>query len=289
VEGARLLRLAINSRLALKLRGERVVTLPDGSRIRERIHRDGMRMRIEITEPQNLRESVAVEDGEQRRQFVPERNEIRIMPSREAEFYLRLKGLSRPGQRGLRVSDGGTIAGLPTRVVGVPDPIGKGVAKFWVDPSSGAVLKSQVTGGEGETVASFEFLRVELLPKMEPSLFVLNKPGATVVTPLDDLRRICRDLGMTSWHIREEQGWRLMATRRIGPARTKALMQSYSNGDMRVSLFHVVGRDLDPQRVGNLVGPGMRVHSFRKGDSRLYIIGPLEEPALQRLAQRVSA
>ncbi|MGE0000484.1 MAG: outer membrane lipoprotein carrier protein LolA [Fimbriimonadaceae bacterium] len=287
-EGPRLLQHAIKSRLTLKMRGERVVTLPNGTRIRERIHRNGMRMRIQITEPASLRESVAVEDGNQRRQYVPDRNEIRIMPSREAEFYDRIQGLIRPLRRGFRVEDGGTIAGLPTRMVGVPEPRGDGLAKFWIHADSGAVLKSQVTGPEGETVASFEFLTAEIVTEMDSSLFALNKPGATVVTPLDDLRRLSRELGMVPWHIREEGGWQLMGTRPIGPPRSKSLMQSYANGDMRVSLFHVVGRDIDPKRVGNLVGPGMHVHSFRKGESRLFIIGPLDGSALQRLAQRVT-
>lgn len=286
-EGARLLQRAISARLTLKLSGERLVTLPDGLTIRERIQRSGMRLRIQITEPESLRESVAVEDGIQRRQFVPDRNEIRIMPSKEAEFYDRMRGSLRAGPRQLRVADGGTVAGRATRVVALPSPGNEGRARFWVDPATGAVLKSEVTGPEGERVASFEFLSVSFDPEFDPGTFVLVKPGAQIVTPLDDLGRLCREKGMPRWHLREQGGWQLVGTRPIGPPNSKALMQSYTNGDMRVSLFHVMGRDVDPQRVGNLVGPGMRVHTVRKGESRLYLVGPLDPSALERLAQRI--
>jgi hypothetical protein len=263
--------------------------LPGGETIREQVLREGMKLRIRIIEPPDLRGSVAVEDGRERRQYIAARNEIRIQPSAEAEFVYRLRRWV--GARGHRLlgSPGGTVAGRPTRMVEVQGPGGVPLQRVWVEPTSGAVLKSEAVGPNGDVVASFEFLSVGFSPQIKPGDFVLDHPNATVVTPLEDLRRLARERNLVPYRLPETDGWRLVSVRPIGPPRARALMLSYAREEMRVSLFHIVGRELDRRRVAGLVGPGLDIHAFRKGESRLYMIGDLPPDALTRLAQRVQA
>lgn len=288
-EAARLLRRVMESAATIRLQGMREVVLPGGRRMRERVMRDGMKFRIEVLEPPEAQGHVAVEDRAGRRQFNPQRNEIRILPSVEAEFLHRLRSHAVRGMRGLAVKGGSEVAGKATRLLEISGPAGRVHQRLWIEPASGAVLKSEVLGDGGQPLASFEYVRVTFTPEFDAGTFVLDKPGATVITPLDDLRRIAREFRTPPYRIAETDGWRLVSVHPVGEPRQRAFLQSYVNADLRVSLFQVVGRDLDQRRVRNLVGPDARVHKVERGEVRLYVVGELDQAALERLAQRIQA
>lgn len=286
-EGARVLRRALEQGPRVQLEGVRRVVLPGGERLRERVLRDGMKLRLEILEPPELAGGVAVESGRERRQYVPSRNEIRVQPAAEAEFYMRLRRWANAPPDRLSGTPGGTVAGRPTRKVEVEGPTGRPMQRVWVDVASGAVLKSEALGPQGEVLAGFEFVTVGFSPEFKPGDFELDFPGARLVTPLEDLRRLARERNLVPYRLPASDSWQLVSVRPIGAPRARALMQTYAMQDMRVSLFQIFGRDIDGDRVAGLVGPGMQVHAFRKGEARLYMIGDLGQEALARLAQRV--
>ena len=289
-----LMRKVFEMRDKVKFTGVRVVQhLEKGERrlVKERIFRDGPRIRIETIDGP-FAGQIAVEDNQTRRVWVPKDNTIREMPAREAEFFMRLGkmgGRPRDGKRQRPVhveSEGGMVAGLTTRLLELKGPDGKAFIQTWIDPVNGIVLKSQTIDPSGKRNGFLEFRSIKIGASVPSSAFVIDKPNARVVTPTDELRQFAKDLGFKPYRLPQDSGWRLVSVRKMEPKGTKVLMATYKNQRSQVSLFVIQG-SLDAERLKSLQGGRTNTYVWDRDGVRMALIGNVEPEGLKRLASTV--
>lgn len=267
--------------------------------VTEKISRDGGRVRIEVLDgPQ--KGQISVEDEQTRRVWSPQSNEIREMPAREAEFLHRLLRMGggrpegRPGQgRPMEgppqfvESEGGRICGVATRLLETKSQSGRVVNQAWIDPQHGLVLKFQTLEGTGKRNGYLEFTSIRFVPSLPASTFLIDKPGARVVTLDEELRKAARDIGFKPLKLQVGSGWKLVNVRKMEPGGKKVLMQVYRNQQMQVSLFQMEGK-VDSERLKHLQGRRMTSHVWDQSGYRLVLIGNVPAEGLKRLASTVS-
>lgn len=288
-----LMKRVMEMRGKVKLSGIRVVQhLDQGERkvVTEKIIRDGVRIRAEVTDGP-LKGQISVEDSRNRLVWSPANNEIRTNPAREEEFFLRM-GRTMGGPERMRRpvfadTDGGRIAGVATRLLEMKTPTGQVVSQAWVDPVHGVILKFQTFDREGKRNAYLEYTSVKFDVAVNASTFQINKPGAKVVTPDDDLRRMSRELGFKPFRLPANSSWKLIGVRKLDANGSKILMQHYKGDKARVSLFLIRGQ-VDPERLGKIQKDGSRVYVWDQDGLKMALIGNLSSEELSRLAGTVA-
>ena len=289
--GPQLLRKVFEMRKSVKLAAIRTVQfLEQGERrlVTEKIVRDGVNVRTEILDGR-LKGQISVEDEHERRVWSPSENVIRVNPAREAEFFSRFKGMSgRPDHAPpqAKETDGGNVAGVPTRQLEFSSPEGRVFSRTWIDPVHGVVLKNQTFDRDGKLNGSFEYTSLKFNPSLAQGTFQINKPGAKIITPEDDLRRLAREMGVKAYRVRPATGWRLVAVRKMNPKGTTILMQVYKNQRSRVSLFVIQG-PVDAERLRKMQDGKINSHVWDIGSVHLALIGDLPVQDLRRLADQV--
>jgi hypothetical protein len=265
----------------------------DGTRVVvELVVREGRRMRIVFPEAPDMRGQVIVESPRDRLHYNPATNEIRVLPPREMALFgmperPMAEGGPRPPKLRFRARDGGEVAGVPTRLVEVIGPDDRPVRRLWIDPKTLVVLKAEAFGRRGEKLAGFEYRRINFQPTIPEGSFELNIPGARLVTPEDDLERVCRRLGLPMFRLPRASGFRLVSVRPLARGGVTAVMQSYGGPNQRVSLFVVKG-DVDPRRLQQTGGQWANSHTWTARGVRLVLIGDMPVEELRRLAQQVT-
>ena len=265
----------------------------DGPRVVvERVLRQGRRMRIEFPDSRELRGQIIVESPRDRLHYNPAANEIRVLPPRELALFGMPErpmagGGAGPPRPRFRVDDGGQVAGVATRLVEFIGPQDRPIRRLWIDPKTFAVLKAEAFGRRGERLAGFEYSRINYQPEIPAGSFELNIPGARLVTPEDDLERVCRRLGLPMFRLPRETGFRLVSVRPLARGGVSAVMQSYGGPGQRVSLFVVKG-DVDPRRLQQTGGEWANSHTWTARGVRLVLIGDMTTEELRRLAQQVT-
>ncbi|CAN5652586.1 hypothetical protein BH11ARM2_BH11ARM2_26210 [soil metagenome] len=279
-----LLQRAFNRASALRYSGERTISFRrDGQPFttREIVSRDGDHIRIEYPEGSHQAGQIVVEVGDKRRQFIPSKNEIRLLPARREETLDRLRHFIR-----WLKSDGGEIISAPgERVAGIPtgqilfrDHSGNVMQRLYIDPQTGAVLKRVLFDPGGAPVGTMEFTRIQFGTKFNPSLFTLSRKGAVIVTPEDELRTLLAKGGFADVRLPEGE---LEYVRIIKTPEAPTLLQVYAVGGERVSLFQTTG-ELDPNRLRHFRGPNLKTRAWSEGGRNFALIGTLNDRTLDR-------
>jgi hypothetical protein len=159
--------------------------------------------------------------------------------------------------------------------------------KVWIDVSERALLKREVYDENGRLTAGFEFTRVSYPATLDASLFRLDKPGVTVVRPLDSLIRTARQMGMEVYYVPAATGYLLMGAKKIELAGQEVLSQVYANEDTRFSLFQVKGA-IDRKKLAEAGGDRFNTLAWSRDRMSFVLIGALEVEELREIADEVT-
>jgi hypothetical protein len=230
---------------------------------------------------------VIVEDGKTRRHFLPLLNEIRVLPPRRDEALLRIGRALRKGGLQITSADGGAIAGRRTTLFTVADGQGNLSQRLYIDVDTALVLKRILYDPVGAQIGYFEFVQVEYPGHISPKLFTLDRKGATIVTPDDELVRQCREGGFNLLRIPDGLGYRLEGARSLKMRGDNVLAQSYSTPRGKLSLFQV--RALIPaERLMGMRRGDVRISVWQSNGTTYALVGPQDQAELDGLAKRLS-
>ena len=283
-----LLRRAIQASKTARYTGRRTVTvLKEGQAARheEIVVRDGPRVRIEFPREGGYAGQVIVEDGGQRRHFIPRTNEIRVLPPRQEEGLQRLRALARSGN--VATEPGDRIAGYATRVLVVRDAVGNPLQRIAVEPDSGIVLGRQVYDATGVQVGGFVFTKIDLNPgSFDPALFRIERKGVRTSTPWQTLARLAARSGYRPNGLPESTGFRLdgASLRRLPSG--DALVQNYSGPGGRLTLVQLRAA-VDPASLRRQGGRRLRSLSWNERGVTWVLLGPQDDATLARLRDEV--
>lgn len=275
----------------LRYTGTRVVEFrkgPDTVRHEEYLIRDGAKLRIEFPDTSPFAGQVIVEDGVVRRHFFPDKNEIHVLPPRRDEATMRLRRLTRPGSKMTFATESGDrVAGYGTREVVVKDQAGNVVQRMFIEPKSGLVLKRLLFDPVGAPVGSFTFTKIDLHPTINPAVFRFSRQGATLVTPLDLLRRNLDDGPFVLRTLPPDSGYRLEFSRVMKPEGRPILMQIYTGNGRRLSLFQLEG-DIDSDRLKRFARDRDSAYSWQSDGRTFVLVGNMRQEELRALAGRLT-
>jgi hypothetical protein len=282
------LRRAIAAANTLRFTGHRIVTvLRDGqsSRHEEIVMRDGPRLRIEFPSSGAYAGQVIVENGRERRHFLPAANEIRTLPTRREEGLKRLRALARNGR--VTTEAGDRIAGLETVEVIVRDASGNLLQRLAIEPDSGMVLRRRVYNATGTEVGGFVFTKVDLNPgPFDPSLFRIQRRGAKLTTPWDELRKVAARSGFAPVGLPESTGYHLDTVRIARLPDGPVLVQTYIGPGGRLSLYQVKAV-VSPERLRREARGIVRTLSWSADGRNFVLLGPQDEGTLAKLKASV--
>lgn len=287
------LRAALANGPRLRYSGTRIVEFKVGSEVTrhiEFVRRDGERTRIEFPPDSEFAGQVIVEDGDRRRHFMPDTNEILMLPARREEAFERLRGmlqLVRQGQLKVEAAPGGTVAGFNTESVALMDASGNVVQRLWINPRSGMILKREMFDRVGTRVGYFEFTKAELAPIFRPNEFDLARRGAREVTPEMQMRRLAQQAGLPAATIPADSGYRLESARLLRLGGEPVLAQTYLGRAARLSLFVVKNR-VDERRIRTLAGQDFNVQIWTAGNVTYALVGSVPRPQLAAIARSMN-
>lgn len=288
-----ILKNAFNAATTLKMSGTRQVEMRDGPRrvvSREFVLKDGLRTRTWFPTDSPRAGEVIVEDGKERRHYLPSRNEILVSPTGKIELMSRFRRLGGKDFK-FSVTDGGQVAGRRTKLVAMTDGKGNVRQRIWLDEATGFMLKREFLDGVGSREGSFEFTEVDFSPKFRPDDFQIRRAGATVVSIYDQARRLATGAGLQPVVIPSSQpGFLLKNARLMKTPGGSILHQLYETESGPVSLFQ--GKQLNGlDRMGNRRGDRdrgpMNVVTWTSGGTSFALVGSLSKEALQRISQRL--
>ena len=287
---------AIRASKILRYSGTRVVEFrrgpgPERDRHVEFVTKDGPKSRIDFEQDGPFRGQVVVEDERERRHFFPQRNEIVTSPARKDAALGRLGLLVRRKQEfRVQSSEGEKVAGLATTLITVADLRGNPLQMLWIYPRNGMILKRLLLDPIGGRVGSFEFTQVSFDPKVSSEDFVLRRNGARVVTPLDELRQICRDSRMLEVSLGPTSGLALEDSRLERRGGRDVLIQSYVGGESGpLSLFQTTGA-VDVREFERMARQGnFNVYVWNMRGRSFALVGEQTREELEKLAQSAHA
>lgn len=280
------LRQALRKASMAKFSGTRIVEVMDGpnrERYTEYVLRDGTNTRTWFPSGSPYAGQVIVETPNERRHYYPGRNEIHVGPARREEALVRLVGLGK--RRGIKfaVKDGGNVAGRPTVLVSISEESGNALQKLWIDRDQVVILKRELFDAVGNRVGFFEFTEVDYRPKFTASDFELERRGARVITPRDELARVAKSMNITPVSLSESEGYRLEWVRRLPGGRVPILQQSYTRVGVTLSLFQA-GAEVNLPMLRR-VPKGVESVTWSRGGETFALIGNVSGDEIRRLAR----
>lgn len=284
------LRRMLSLQSKIRISGRRVVEFREGGqRLRhtEIVLRDGLRQRIEFPSDSPYAGQVIVENNLNRRQFLPQRDEIRVLPPKMDAMLDRFGRLGKAMGEGsvrLSVSSGGVIAGVRAQQLTFSDDKGNALQRMWVDPKSGLMLKRELYGPTGERVGYFEFTEVKFDPVFAPGDFEIRRKGARMVTVEDTLLRLAKKLGLRPARIPSSEPYRLENARIVNLPSGQVLAQVYFGGGARISLFQKSGV-LELPRAGK--ARRVSAYGWQSGGVGYLLVGEASNSELMRLSRLV--
>lgn len=287
------LRKLIEAQGRLRYAGTRVVELGAGPM--RRVHREivlraGPLMRTEFPPGSETSGQIIVENGQVRRHFFPDTDEVRVMPARREEAMERLAGLFRQAQEGrvqVRMRPGGQVAGRRTQLIEFLDPRGNPIQRLWIEPEHSMVLKRELFDPAGGRIGYFEFLEVNYNPVIREGDFEITRRGAKVVTLDQHLDRLARRLNLRPIRMPATSGFRLFQVRPLKLAGVDAIEQTFEGPESSFSVFLVRGQ-VDANRLQKALDPSMACRVWRDGDQTIALIGhapPEEWDRISRMIQ----
>lgn len=261
---------------------------PNPSSHTEYVTRDGKKLRIEFPKDSPMAGQIIVENSLERRHFIPELNEIRVLPPRRQEAFERISRFV--GSRGeFRFSMGGeqSVAGKNTEQVVISDRSGNVMQRIFIEPNSGVMLKRDLFDPVGARVGGFEFTEIDLNPHLRRDLFRLERKGARVVTPLQMLQDLARREGFRPYSLPEVKGVRLewSGTREIEGS--SVLIQSYTSHMGRLTLFQL-RKSLSEENLSRFARGKANFVSWRREGRTFVLIGETDTDTLRKLAAPIS-
>lgn len=276
----------------LRYSGVRVVQFGVGAKSKsheEIVLHDGDRTRIEFPSNSPLSGQVIVEDSKQRQQFFPRRNAIEVLPPRNDVTMVRLAIFVRRAlKQGWQIGTAGgeQIAGIDTQMAYVQDPRGTLRQKMWIDPNTGMILGRAIYNNNGEAQGSFRFSQIDYRPQIRAQDFVLNQPGAKVITPAMKINQLATRNGFTPTMIRPESGYQLESVRMVRVSDDQALSQVYSSENGKISLFQLK-QSVDPMLLKKIANGRFKVYTWQRNGETLALVGELDERKLQEIATQL--
>ncbi len=289
-----ILRKAIGASPRLRYSGERIIEFRRGSerkRHTEYIVKDGPRFRIDFHAGSEYAGQVIVETGHQRLHFLPDRNEIQVLPPRKDEALARLRSLAgRLGKDRVRFqhTEGDSVAGVRSETVGVFDLRGHLIMRLWIDPRSGLILKRELYDAVGGLVGLLEFSKVNFEPIIRDSDFQIQRASAKRVTPEEHARRLMRENHMLPVFLPEDSGLLLESAKMLDGDRRGVLLLTYHGASGTVS-FYQLAAPINPRRLEAQAGPDNRVHIWRMREKTFALVAAMAADELQAIAARVHA
>lgn len=285
------LRKMLMSARTLKYSGTRVVTVKRGADREthtELVLRDGPRMRIEFPQGSPQHGQVIIEAGRERFHYFPDRNEIHKMPSRLDDGAERIIMFLRDKSAEVKISGsrGGLIADMPTELITMADKRGNPVQRLWIHPRSGLLLKRELIDPLGTVVGSFEFESVNLNPEIKPEDFQVRRQGAKIVTPIDTLRRMSREMGLEVRMLPEGK-YTLESARIMRAERSAILVQTYQSPSGPLSFF-ATKMSINAERFRRLASrDSFRSFSWQRDGVTYALVGNESEETLKGLARQL--
>ncbi len=287
----RLLLRAIRGAATVRLHGVRTVEFHFGKNAdhhEEYVTRDGEFVRIEFPSNSKFSGQIIVEDGKERRHYFPDKNEIRVLPPRREEALNKLIRLSKGGfgkRFQIKLGSGEKVAGYPTATISVEDSDGNVVDKIFIEPKTGAVLKRYIFDKAGTRVGMFEFQEVDLHPaRFSPELFKIERKGAKVVTPYDNLRRLALKEGFENVYLPRYTGYLLEWVKVQKEQGSPVLIQVYSCDERKLTMFQIKG-NLDQAQLNKFVRSEFKVKTWRMNGETFVLMGGHDMEALNHLAK----
>ncbi len=227
----------------LRFSGTRSVTVVRAGRVQthnEYVTKDGMNLRIEFAPGSPFAGQIIVETKEERKHYFPDKNEIHENPSfgkRQFEgFRTNFRG-SKGGPSHYESSAGGVIAGLTCTKYQLSDSQNNPIAQIFVEPRSGMLVKRIVFDPTGNIAGSYEFISITLDPKIQPGAFKISRKGATVIRPIDELRKHAKALGIPAMSLPRSSGYLLENAYVRDIKGAKVIVQTYGKEESRLSVF----------------------------------------------------
>ena len=280
------LRLALRMLPKLRYAGTRIVELMEGPNRQshtEYVLRDGPRVRLRFPSQSPFAGQVIVENGRQRKHYLPGKNEIHVGSAKREEAFGRLVNMLRQGKLAFATEPGGQIAGQNTVLVTVRE--GKNVIqKMWIDNTTGMLLRRDLFDPVGARVGSYEFTEIDYTPVIKRGDFELVHEGAKIVTPTDEAKEIAQRAGLTFVVIPESEGFVLDSTRVFRAERIQVMQQSYNKPGAGLSLFQAKGAVELPIARRAAKG-GMKAVTWTMGGNTFTLMGNLGEAELNRIAR----
>ena len=281
------LRNALNAG-GLSYTGTRTVEFLTGQRWRthtEYVTHQGARTRIEVAVARG-KGPVAVEDGTQRWEYFPGRNEIEQLPARNDDSIRRLAGqvASHIRERWtIGQEDGGEVAGIATKLAVFTDRRGVVRERLYIDPQTGMILKRIVYDLAGAEKAGFRYETIDYTASIPEQAFALNFPGAKVVTVHERLSRIQRRLGFFTNRLRSSR-YRLDSVKEFKAGTENGIAQFYSIGDRKFAVVQTRG-PLDPGKLRQLSSPKTHVYTCQRNGETIAIVGEIDERSLEEISR----
>ena len=237
------LKEAFNRAKSLRFSGMRTVTVVRAGRVEihnEYVTKDGGNLKIEFAPGSPFAGQIIVETQKERKHYFPDRNEIREYPSVGKKQFEGFRGNYRGGHSGpthYDTSTGGVIAGLRCTKYQLSDTNNNPIVQIFIEPRSGMLVKRVLFDPTGNIAGSYEFVTLTLDPKIQSGAFKIVRKGATVVYPIDDLRRHSKTLGIPALSLPKSSGFLLenVYTRDVKGA--KVIVESYVAEDSRLTVF----------------------------------------------------
>lgn len=226
----------------LRFSGTRTVSIVKAGRVEshnEYVTKDGSSLRIEFSTGSPFAGQIIVETSNERKHYFPDKNEIHEYPSFGKRQFEGFRSSFR-GQRGktkFGSSDGGTIAGLRCTKFQLSDSQDNPIAQIFVEPRSGMMVKRVLFDPTGNIAGSYEFTTVSLDPKIQQGAFKIVRKGATIIRPIDELRRYSGTLGVPLYALPKNSGYQLENVYVREIKGSKILVQTYGKEDSRLTIF----------------------------------------------------
>lgn len=289
-----LLKKCLEASEKLRYAGIRKVTVPDGNGTKsfvERILRDGHKVRVEFPNDSPYAGQITIETPEKRLQYLPGPNEIRQMGGRRFDMGFRKPdgNESSTSHFAYSTQPGGKVAGHTTTRLEIRSKKDNRVyQRLWIDERKAMVLKREMFGPRGDAMGGYEFSSIRYDIRIPSSAFEINRPGAKLVTPETELRRIAQELGIAPLRIPSSEALDLVSVRKFTVDGQTLLRQSYSGSLGRVSLFLVKG-PFKRDWIRGLQSDRLAVHTGTKNGVSYVLIGDTKGEVLKRMASSLSS
>jgi len=240
--------------------------------------------RIDYPDDSPQRGQIVVESAKERKHYFPDRKEIFIAPGREEFGFLQMPGFEAAQEREV---DGGDVAGRATRLLEMVAG-GQVVQRLWIDSEKFVVLKREMFSPRGDKVGSYAFTTIDFNANLRSVDFSLRIPGDKVVTPYTMRERLATKGGFANIGFGPRDGPRLEFVRVQRIRDEDVLVQSYTDGKNRFSLFQLSG-SIDPQRLTRFSGPRAKILRWQRDGRTFVLLGDLSKERLDALARKLGA